>query len=112
MIKMFINDLEYLIDEENKKGWAKIKFLITSTKHEEVLRQYGDILNKYKITVEKTPNLYSNPYNDKEEIINVYIEINSLEEQIQLIKELKQEIIICTESRNEPLIEIYDHYRE
>jgi hypothetical protein len=75
---------------------AIMKFWITSTGYN-VKTKYGDILNKYNIEDGK------------------YIEINSLEMLIQLINDLKQEIIIDTSiyaKPNEPIIEIYDSYRE
>jgi len=85
-----------------------MRILITSTLSGSYVCDYEKQLQKYGYKVEEREGYYG-----KYEVST--IEINSLEDLVNLQKDINEELIIDFTSENpnhEPFIEIYDNWRE
>ena len=86
-----------------------MRILITSTLDGDCAYSYEKQLQKYGYKVEKR-----NGYNGARYMVST-IEINSLEDLVNLQKDVVEELIVDFTSENpnhEPFIEIYDNWRE
>ena len=86
-----------------------MRILITSTLDGYCAYSYEKQLQKYGYKVEER-----NAYNDARYMVST-IEINSLEDLVNLQKDVVEELIVDFTSENpnhEPFIEIYDNWRE
>lgn len=86
-----------------------MRILITSTLDGDCAYSYEKHLQKYGYKVEER-----NGYNDARYMVST-IEINSLEDLVNLQKDVVEELIVDFTSENpnhEPFIEIYDNWRE
>jgi SepF-like predicted cell division protein (DUF552 family) len=86
-----------------------MRILITSTLDGDCAYSYEKQLQKYGYKVEER-----NGYNDARYMVST-IEINSLEDLVNLQKDVVEELIVDFTSENpnhEPFIEIYDNWRE
>ena len=93
----------------------KVKLLVTSKNY----NLYRDFLKKYNYSETLTySDWYERDFLHKEryrlEFVNAHIEVNSLEELFDLVKELPNNVheIIINNSDEGSFIEIYDNYRE
>lgn len=83
----------------------RVKLETTSYHHENMTDIYLPIISRSGFTTEINMN-------DRDEI-EVYIEIDSFEDLIKLHKELDVELIIKHDYHTkEPIVEIYDDWRE
>jgi hypothetical protein len=92
-----------------------MKFAIFSTRRKTDITKYIDVIKKYNISTIKI----TNTCDSDEKAIMYYVDISTIEELMELRKDLGKELIICDEfsdefynEYDEPALEIYDCFRE